>query len=134
MKFIALFAFCLLPAVAQAALFTCAVTRRTDSKAEYAADRIAKEQLTVLLSVDDNEDQNPLNDKSSISACDVNAAQGKTCDTYEVDKIVYDDATKLKKYYNFFAQVDLQVWPDMSFVLNDGRSGISYGSCKVSEE
>ncbi len=134
MRYIALLVFCLLPAVAQASLFTCSVTRKTDSKAEYAAERIAKEQLTVLLSVDDNEDQNPLNDKASISTCDAHAAAAKTCDTYEVDKITYDDATKLKKYYNFYAQVDMQVWPDMSFVLADGRSGISYGSCKVSEE
>ena len=134
MKFLMLLAFCLLPFVAQASQFNCTVTRKADNKAEYAAGRIASEQLSVLLAVDDNEDKNPLNDKASISACDITAAEGKTCDTYEVDKIAYDDATKLKKYYNFYAQVDLQVWPDLSYVLNDGRGGVSYGSCKVSEE
>ncbi len=134
MKFIALLAFCLLPFTAQASQFNCAVARKTDSKAEYTTGLIAAEQPSILLTVDDNEDENPLNDKASISSCQVTAADGKTCDTYEVDKIAYDEATKLKKYYNYYAQVDLQVWPDMSFMLNDGRSGVSYGSCKVSKE
>lgn len=134
MRFIALIIFCLLPAMAQAAQFNCTMARMTNSKAEYTQDDISKRQPTLLLNVDDNEDENPLNDKASVSICDITVADGKTCDSYEVDKIAYDDATKLKKYYNFFSQVDLQVAPDMTFVLNDGRTGISYGSCKVSEE
>ncbi len=106
MKFVALLVFCLFPFTAQASQFNCTVARKTDNKTEYTADRIAAEQFSVLLTVDDNEDENPLNDKASISSCQVTVADGKTCDSYEVDKIAY------------------QVWPDMSSMLNDGRSGI----------
>jgi hypothetical protein len=43
----------------------------------------------------------------------------------EIDKF-----NGMKKFYYFTGQFDVQLFTDMRFVENKGRTGISYGKCK----
>ena len=38
---------------------------------------------------------------------------------------------KIKKFYVFDSQFDVQLFADLTFVENDGRTGISFGKCQV---
>jgi len=53
-----------------------------------------------------------------------------TCDKYSVDKVEVDKNVGIKKFYYFTGQFDVQLYPDMRFVENNGRGGISYGKCE----
>jgi len=52
------------------------------------------------------------------------------CDSYDVDKIEFDPYVKIKKFYVFKSQFDVQLFPDMTFIENNGRGSISYGKCE----
>lgn len=56
-----------------------------------------------------------------------------TCDRYEVDKVVLDDVAQIKKYYVFRSQFDVQLFANQSFIENNGRGGIAYGTCVTPE-
>lgn len=57
------------------------------------------------------------------------SAQRNTCDTYQVDKVETDQHAGISKYYYFRGQFDLQIFPDGSFVENNGRGMVSFGHC-----
>ncbi len=55
-----------------------------------------------------------------------------------VDKITSDDINTLdgniihiKKYYVFKGQFDVQLYPDLTFIENNGRGDIAYGKCEL---
>jgi len=50
-----------------------------------------------------------------------------------MDKAVIDNFTSYIKLYNFSSQFDVQLFTDKSFVENNGRSSVSYGTCKVTK-
>ena len=58
-------------------------------------------------------------------------ADSVTCDRYEVDKIMFDANAKIKKFYLFGSQADVQIFSDLSFVENNGRGSVAYGKCRV---
>ncbi|WP_281970147.1 MULTISPECIES: hypothetical protein [unclassified Polynucleobacter] len=53
-----------------------------------------------------------------------------TCDRYSVDRVEVDKFVGIKKFYFFKGQFDVQLFPDMNFVENNGRGGVSYGKCE----
>lgn len=70
--------------------------------------------------------------ETSLERCSFVPSRGQvTCDTYVVDHVEYDENVDLKKFYVFKSQFDVQLFPDLTFVENNGRGGISFGSCKL---
>lgn len=67
-----------------------------------------------------------------VSRCSFSPSANKvTCDRYQVDKVVFDENAKIKKYYVFRSQFDVQLFSDLSFIENNGRGDIAYGKCRV---
>ncbi len=56
-----------------------------------------------------------------------------TCDRYEVDKVVLDEVARIKKYYVFSSQFDVQLYSDGRFIENNGRGTVAYGTCVASK-
>jgi hypothetical protein len=119
-----LWLFLYIPALAQAAEYHCTVKKKFDSERVYTADQIEKGQFSVLVEE---------NGKSAfLSRCSfTTSAQKVTCDRYEVDKIAFDENVKIKKYYVFHSQFDVQLFPNLFFIENNGRGGIAYGTCTL---
>ena len=53
------------------------------------------------------------------------------CDKYQADKIERNNSFGGKKYYYYRGQYDVQIFPNMTFVENNGRGMIAFGSCVV---
>jgi hypothetical protein len=53
------------------------------------------------------------------------------CDTYKTDRVENDINARIKKYYVFSAQYDIQVFRELSYIDNNGRGGMLFGKCKV---
>jgi len=104
--------------------YSCQVTRKFDGEREYASDQIAKFQFSNRVE--------ELPDGTLISRCSFAPSVGKvTCDRHKMDRVTLDERVKIKKYYLFRSQFDFQLFPDLSFVENNGRGGISYGKCTL---
>ena len=54
-----------------------------------------------------------------------------TCDSYDVDRVEVDPVVRIKKFYVFGSQFDVQLFPDLTFVENNGRGGIAFGRCTL---
>lgn len=71
---------------------------------------------------------------SQIGRCSFSKSDGRvTCDFYDVDFVERDANVGHAKYYNFASQFDVQVFADMSFLENNGRGGLAYGTCEEVE-
>jgi hypothetical protein len=69
--------------------------------------------------------------KPELERCSYTPNQNRvTCDRYTVDRVEVDKFVGIKKFYYFTGQFDVQLYPDMKFVENNGRGGISYGKCE----
>ncbi len=69
--------------------------------------------------------------KPELERCSFTPSQNRvTCDRYTVDRVETDKFVGIKKFYYFTGQFDVQLYPDMRFVENNGRGGISYGKCE----
>ena len=116
-----------------AVTYYCEATKKVDSEIEYSEENIKKYKYANKL-----ED---MGNKAFISRCSFTLSAKKvTCDRYEVDHIersplwslkTLKDDKFIKKYYYFYGQLDFQLFPDLSFVENDGRGGIAFGKCRV---
>jgi hypothetical protein len=115
----------LISSPASGAEYDCAVSKKFDTEREYDARHLARFKFSIKI----DEKQNG----SFLSRCSITLSEGKeSCDKYEVDKITYDEIAKIKKFYVFRSQFDIQIFPDMTFVENNGRGGIAFGTCKIS--
>jgi len=116
---------CLLFAMpALAVEYECNVERKLDTERPYTAEQIQKGQFSIRIEENRN--------IAAISRCSFSAsAQKVTCDRYQMDKVVFDENVKIKKYYLFRSQFDVQVFSDLFFVENNGRGGIAFGRCRV---
>jgi hypothetical protein len=111
-------------ASALAVEYSCEVTRKVDAEREYASEQVAKLQFSNRVE--------ELADGAYVSRCSFSSSAGKvTCDRYKMDRVSLDERVKIKKYYLFRSQFDFQLFPDLSFVENNGRGGISYGKCNL---
>lgn len=123
---------CLVSNQAFALEYYCEVTKKVDSENEYSAEMIKRFKYANKL-----ED---VGNKAFISRCAFSPSEGEeTCDRYEVDHIERSPVTNAEtlekhsivKYYYYNGQLDFQIFPDLSFVENNGRGGIQYGKCQV---
>lgn len=109
---------------AMAAEYDCKVANKVDSENTYTKHQIEKGQFSVKVEES--------GEGVFISRCSFSTSANKvTCDRYQVDKIVFDENVKIKKYYVFLSQFDVQLFSDLSFIENNGRGGIAYGKCRV---
>lgn len=121
--FVILLAFCM-PGFATAAEYDCKVGKKLESEATYTSHQIEQGQFSVKIEESGG--------GAFVSRCSFAPSANKiTCDRYQVDKIVFDEKVKIKKYHVFRSQFDVQLFPDLSFVENNGRGGIAYGKCRV---
>ena len=112
------------PTFAAAAEYDCKVEKKFDSENTYTANKIEKGRFSVKI-----EDSSG---GAFVSRCSLSLSANKiTCDRYQVDKVVFDEKVKIKKYYVFQSQFDVQLFSDLLFVENNGRGGIAYGKCRV---
>lgn len=102
--------------------YDCKVTRKFDFQSEYTSSIIEKYQYSVKIKD---------TSKPELERCSFTPSQNKvTCDRYTVDRVETDKFVGIKKFYYFTGQFDVQLYPDMKFVENNGRGGISYGKCE----
>lgn len=121
--FVIVLALCM-PGFSAAADYHCKVEKKFDSENTYAAKQIEREQFSAKVEENGKD--------TFISRCSFGTSINKvTCDRYQVDKVVLDEKAKIRKYYVFRSQFDIQLFSDLSFVENNGRGGISYGKCRV---
>jgi hypothetical protein len=110
--------------VAYGAEYECEIVRKFDTENEYTAQRLARAKFGVRI----DERQSV----SFISRCSVSLTSGElSCDKHQVDRVEYDEIAKIKKYYVFKSQFDVQLFPNLTFVENNGRGSVAFGSCKT---
>src|SRR4051794_28437708 len=69
---------------------------------------------------------------TKLARCSYSTSAGKvTCDSYDVDRAETDPLFKVKKCYVFSSQFDVKIFPNMSFVENNGRGDIAFGHCEL---
>ncbi len=116
--------FSLITALAQAIEYECIVHKKFNSEMKYTDKQIEEGRFSVIIK--------DIGKKASLSRCSFVQSQYRvTCDSYEVDKIAYDEHVKIKKYYVFRSQFDVQLFNNMTFIENNGRGGIAFGKCQV---
>ena len=104
--------------------YRCDVNMKVDPDGFWSEEQIEVGQWHILI--------RDTGSAATISRCSFSPSQQKiTCDLYQVDRIEVDPAVKIKKYYYFRGQFDVQVFPNLTFIANDGRGTISYGTCRV---
>lgn len=109
---------------AAAAELECTVLRKVDSTRVYSVEELRQGRFSVL--VDENAEG------ATLARCSFAAsAQKVTCDRYPVDRIERDPRVGHKKFYVFRSHFDVQVFSDLSFVENNGRGGIAFGTCRA---
>ena len=112
------------PFTAQAAEYHCQVQQKFNSEHKYTQSQIEKGQFSVRIEENGS--------AAFVSRCSYTPSEQKViCDRYAVDKVVQDSHMKIKKYYVFRSQFDVQLWPSLAFVENNGRGGIAFGKCTV---
>jgi len=113
-----------MPVVVQAVEYHCIVEKKFDSEREYTPTQIQKGKYSVQIE--------EKGDAAFVSRCSFSpSAQKVTCDRYQMDKVVQDNNVKIKKYYLFGSQFDVQLFPSLFFVENNGRGSIAFGKCNV---
>jgi hypothetical protein len=109
---------------AVAADYRCTVERKVDFKYEYPAAQLKKLKFSNL--VEETEVG------TFVSRCSFVPSQGEvTCDRYKVDRVEVDPVVKIKKLYVFLSQFNLQIFPNLAFIEDNGRGSISYGRCQI---
>lgn len=102
----------------------CTVNKKYDYElAEiHSSNSLAKWQFS--LRIQDTEQS------KIIQRCSYSITEKKvTCDSYTADRLEIDQMTRIRKYYFFSSQFDVQVFPDLVFLENNGRGGLATGSC-----
>jgi len=115
----------LLPAAALAMTYACTVEKRYDLRRTYTREQTKRGQFSVRITEE--------RDSASLRRCAFEKKRQKiSCDTPQpADRIVFDATTKRKKFYFFATQAEVQLFSDLRFVDNNGRGGLSFGTCTV---
>jgi hypothetical protein len=109
---------------AMAAEYDCNVVRKVDRDREYTSEQIAQLKFGNRIEVTGAE--------AWVSRCSFAPSQGKvTCDRLKMDRVAVDTNVKVRKFYMFSSQFNLQLFPDLTYIENNGRGGISYGKCTL---
>jgi len=108
----------------QAGELECTVERQLDREREYSSVDMERGRYSVRIEEREG--------AAFVSRCSFSpSAERVTCDRLKVDKVSVADITGIKKYYHLGSQSDVQVFPDLSFLENNGRGGIAFGRCRV---
>ena len=109
--------------LANAASYDCTVTKKLDFENIYQPAQMEKYKFSARIHD---------SDKPKVDRCSIKPNDNKvTCDSYDIDRVEVDKHVGYKKFYLFKSQVDIQLFPDMRFVENNGRGGIAFGTCKL---
>ena len=107
-----------------AAEYLCQVERKFNASHRYTPEELERWQFSVRI--------NENSDEASIDRCSFSSsAQTVTCDRYVVDKVAFDENAKIKKFYVFRSQFDVQLSSDLNFIENNGRGDIAFGECAL---
>jgi hypothetical protein len=109
---------------ASAAVLECLAVRSVGPNYQATEEHLAKYKPRVLIE--------ETVAGATLSRCSFSdSTQRDSCDTYKVDRIAFDENRKIKKFYVFSSQFDVQVFASMTFVENNGRGGIAFGRCEA---
>ena len=109
---------------AEAVEYECTVQKKFGSEQAYTKEHIDKYKYSVKIKQAGAE--------ATLSRCSfAPSANEVTCDQYRVDKVVFDKNVKIKKFYIFDSQFDVQLFSNLSFLENNGRGSVAYGVCRV---
>jgi hypothetical protein len=116
-------AFIFASSLANAASYDCTVKRKLDFENVYQPAQM--EEYKFSSKIHDS-------DKPKVDRCSIKPNDNKvTCNSYDIDRVEVDKHVGYKKFYLFRSQYDIQLFPDMKFVENNGRGGIAFGACKL---
>lgn len=109
----------------QLTTYDCSVTRKTDSEGRaYSSEQLERWQFAVRIVEGAT---------TIIQRCSFSTVAGRvTCDSYTADRIETDAFVGVRKFYYFQGQYDLQIFPNGTFVENNGRGSIAFGDCRRS--
>ena len=117
-----LFLLLLFPTFVYSTTYDCKVTRKIGPENIVSESELKKWKFSIKIH------DIP---KPELERCSFTPSQNRvTCDRYTVDRVEIDKFVGIKKFYFFTGQFDVQLYPDMRFVENNGRGGISYGICE----
>ena len=117
-----LFLLLLFPTFVYSTTYDCKVTRKIGPENIVSESELKKWKFSIKIH------DIP---KPELERCSFDTSKDRvTCDKYTVDRVETDKFVGIKKFYYFTGQFDVQLYPDMRFVENNGRGGISYGICE----
>lgn len=117
-----LFLIFFIPSLVHSTTYDCKVTRKVGPENIVSDSELKKWKFSIKI--------HDIS-KPELERCSYSTSVDKvTCDKHSVDKVETDKFVGIKKFYNFRSQFDVQLYPDMRFVENNGRGGISYGTCE----
>jgi len=112
----------LFPTLVYSTIYECKVSRKVGPENIVSESELKKWKFSIKI-YDTT--------KPELERCSYSTGVNKvTCDKHLVDKVETDNYVNIKKFYNFRSQFDVQLFPDMTFIENNGRGGISYGKCE----
>lgn len=119
-KYLILLAF--YPCLVYSFSYDCKVTRKIGPENIVSNTELRKWKFSIKI----HDTLNP-----ELERCSFDTGKDRvTCDKYTVDRVETDKFVGIKKFYYFTGQFDVQLYPDMRFIENNGRGGISYGKCE----
>ena len=109
--------------LANAASYDCTVTKKLDFENVYQPAQMEKYKFSARIHD---------SDKPKVDRCSIKPNDNKvTCDSCDIDSVEVDRHVGYKKFYLFRSHYDIQLFPDMKLVENNGRGGIAFGTCKL---
>lgn len=118
----------LLPTTSLAVTYACTVEKRYDLRRSYTREQTKKGQFSVRITEG--------RESATLRRCAFESKRQKiSCDTPQpADRIEFDAASKRKKFYFFAPQAEVQLFSDLRFIDNNGRGGVSFGTCAVAPD
>ena len=111
-----------------AATYKCEVTEATYAKADGTLGHVTRDVLHNRQQHAIIEDER----SPAVRRCSFALSAGRvTCDRYAVDLVEVDRNVNIKKFYVLRSQFDIQLFGDLSFIENNGRGGLGYGTCSL---
>lgn len=116
---------------ANASSYSCVVKQKFNGEHVYSSEEIEAGKFSVK--IDDGVHKNST-EKPVLSRCSYSNIENKiTCDDYTADHVEVTktlDNRVFKKFYVFSSQFDVQLFPNLDFLENNGRGNIAYGTCQ----
>jgi len=103
--------------------FDCRTTKKLTAKAGATAEELERNQFSTRIE--------ELPRGFFIDRCWIVQGTGKrNCLRQKVDRIEINRKLKVKKFYVFNSQLNVQLFPDLTSLTDDGVGGVQYGTCE----